>query len=75
VLRRIDDGKGRDGDLDMLIDMSNNIAGRSFCLLGDAATAPVLSSIKNFREDFEKRITNPPDEKVFIPLSIANSHH
>jgi NADH-quinone oxidoreductase subunit F len=75
VLRRIDQGKGRDGDLDMLIDMSNNIAGRSFCLLGDAATAPVLSSIKNFREDFEKRITNPPDEKIFIPLSIANSHH
>ena len=74
VLQRLDAGKGRDGDLDMLIDMAGNIAGRSFCLLGDAATAPVLSSIKTFREDFEKRITNPPDERVFIPLVSAHSH-
>jgi len=29
-------------------------------------------TIKNFREDFEKRITNPPDERIFIPLMSAN---
>ncbi len=74
VLRRLDEGRGKDGDLDMLLDMAGNIAGRSFCLLGDAAAAPVVSSIKEFRADFEKRITNPPDEKIFIPLSIANGH-
>jgi NADH-quinone oxidoreductase subunit F len=75
MLQRLDDGKGHDGDLDTLVDMSQNIAGRSFCLLGDAATAPVVSSIKNFRPDFEKRITNPGDERIFIPLLSANGHH
>ncbi|HEX8552370.1 MAG TPA: NADH-quinone oxidoreductase subunit NuoF [Abditibacteriaceae bacterium] len=74
VLQRLDAGKGKDGDLDMLIDMSSNIAGRSFCLLGDAATTPVVSSIKTFRDDFEKRITNPADERIFIPLVSAHSH-
>ncbi len=74
VLNRLDEGKGKDGDVDMLVDMAGNIAGRSFCLLGDAAATPVLSSIKNFREDYEKRITNPKDEKIFIPLA-SNGHH
>jgi NADH-quinone oxidoreductase subunit F len=63
VLGRVDQGRGKEGDLDMAVDMASQIAGRSFCLLGDAAATPVMSSIKNFREDFEKRITNPDDEK------------
>ena len=75
VMQRLDDGKGRDGDLEMLVDMSENIAGRSFCLLGDAAQTPIVSSIKNFRDDFEKRITNPIDERTFIPLAALNGHH
>jgi len=68
ILGRMADNKGKDGDADVLVDMASNIAGRSFCPLGDAAATPVLSSIKNFREDYEKRITNPDDEKLFIPM-------
>jgi NADH-quinone oxidoreductase subunit F len=74
VLARLDAGRGKDGDIDMLVDMASNIAGRSFCLLGDAASTPVISSIKNFRDEYEQRVTNPPDEKIFIPLSL-NGHH
>jgi len=71
VLQRVDAGRGKDGDLDMLVDMASQVAGRSFCLLGDAAATPVMSSIKNFRPEFEQRLTNPPDEKTFIPLTLT----
>jgi NADH-quinone oxidoreductase subunit F len=71
ILGRLTHDKGKDGDADVLVDMASNIAGRSFCPLGDAAATPVLSGIKNFRADFESRITNPPDEKLFIPLEKA----
>ena len=70
VLQRLDAGRGKDGDIDMLVDMASQVAGRSFCLLGDAAATPVMSSIKVFRDEFEKRITNPKDEKTFIPLTL-----
>jgi NADH-quinone oxidoreductase subunit F len=46
VLQRLDEGRGNDGDVDMLVDMASQVAGRSFCLLGDAASTPVMSSIK-----------------------------
>jgi NADH-quinone oxidoreductase subunit F len=73
ILGRLSQNKGKDGDADVLVDMAGNIAGRSFCPLGDAAATPVLSGIKHFRADFEKRITNPEDEKIFIPLE-SNQH-
>jgi NADH-quinone oxidoreductase subunit F len=72
ILGRLSDNKGKDGDADVLVDMASNIAGRSFCPLGDAAATPVLSSIKNFREDYEKHITNPADEKLFIPVEAVS---
>jgi NADH-quinone oxidoreductase subunit F len=75
VLDRLERGKGKDGDADLLVDMATQIAGRSFCPLGDAAATPVLSGIKNFREDFEARVTNPQDEPHFIPdMAALNGH-
>ena len=40
------------GGLDTLLDLSDNILGRSFCALGDGATSPVSSSIKYFRDEY-----------------------
>jgi NADH-quinone oxidoreductase subunit F len=53
VVRRIAEGKGRPEDLDLLVDVSNNISGRTICALGDAAATPVISFIKHFRPEFE----------------------
>ncbi|MCX7627689.1 MAG: NADH-quinone oxidoreductase subunit NuoF [Methylophilaceae bacterium] len=53
VVRRIAQGKGRPEDLDLLLDVSNNISGRTICALGDAAATPVISFIKHFRPEFE----------------------
>lgn len=56
VISRIEDGDGRMEDLDLLVDMSGKIEGRTICALGDAAAMPVVSFIKNFREEFEHHI-------------------
>jgi NADH-quinone oxidoreductase subunit F len=56
MLESIEDGGGKMGYIDRLVDVANNINGRSFCGLGDASAAPVLSSIKHFRDEYETHI-------------------
>ena len=56
VVKRIEEGQGRQEDLDMLLDVSNKIMGRTICALGDAAAMPVASFVQNFREEFQYHI-------------------
>ncbi len=56
VIKRIEEGQGRQEDLDMLLDVSNKIMGRTICALGDAAAMPVASFVQNFREEFQYHI-------------------
>jgi NADH-quinone oxidoreductase subunit F len=56
VIKRIEHGEGRPEDLDLLMDVGSNIAGRTICALGDAAVGPVQSFIKHFRKEFEYHI-------------------
>jgi NADH-quinone oxidoreductase subunit F len=53
VLTRITEGKGRQQDLDMLVDVANKIEGHTICALGDAAAWPVQSFLKHYRHEFE----------------------
>ncbi len=66
ILERIADGKGREGDIETLLDLSANILGRSFCALGDGATSPITSAIQYFREEFEAGMKTPAHE-LFPP--------
>jgi len=43
-------------DLDALVSLADNIAGRTICALGDAAALPVKSFIGHFRTEFEQHI-------------------
>lgn len=52
ILERIWHGEGTPADIDTLLDVSDNILGRSFCALGDGATSCISSSIKYFRDDY-----------------------
>ena len=73
VLCRIEVGQGTHDDLDMLVDLADNIEGRTICALGDAAAWPVQSFLKHFREEFEYHIdhgTHPPGVVPFRPPSI-----
>ena len=64
VLKRIDAGKGRLQDLDLLTSVAQNIEGNTICALGDAAAWPVKWTIKKFRSDFEKRVSDDADVPV-----------
>ena len=58
ILRDLEDGKGSEADLAKLLDLCDNIMGRSFCALGDGATSPITSSIKYFRDEYIAHVTN-----------------
>jgi NADH-quinone oxidoreductase subunit F len=46
-------GKADEGDIDKMLDVCDNIGGRSFCALADGAVACVTSAVKHFRDEFE----------------------
>jgi NADH-quinone oxidoreductase subunit F len=52
ILQRLEAGNGSQEDLDKLLDVCDNILGRSFCALGDGATSPITSSIEYFRDEY-----------------------
>lgn len=59
IMDRLVAGKGLPGDVDLLQEIAGNIAGRSFCPLGDAAATPIRSGIAKFRKEFEAGLTTP----------------
>ena len=56
ILERIVDGKGQDGDIEMLEELGNTVTVAALCGLGKTAAGPVLSTIKNFRKEYEAHI-------------------
>ncbi len=56
VVDRIETGRGRPEDLDLLTNVSDNIMGRTICALGDAAALPVKSFVQHFRDEFAYHI-------------------
>ena len=52
ILERLEQGAGTEADLDKLLDLSDNIAGRSFCALADGGVAPITSSLQYFRDEY-----------------------
>ncbi|WP_114046111.1 NADH-quinone oxidoreductase subunit NuoF [Acidipropionibacterium virtanenii] len=53
MLRKIEAGQGEPGDVDKLLDVNENIGGRSFCALADGAVGCIRGAVKHFREEFE----------------------
>jgi len=52
ILQRMVAGEGTAADVETMLDICDNILGRSFCALGDGATSPITSAIKYFRQEF-----------------------
>jgi len=57
ILRRLEAGSGTESDIDLLLDLCENILGRSFCGLGDGATSPITSSVQFFRDEYLRHLT------------------
>jgi len=53
VLQRIAGGRGRSEDLELLLDIADNMEGRTVCALADGACWPLTSIIEKFRHEFE----------------------
>lgn len=58
TLANLESGKGQESDLEQLVDICDNILGRSFCALGDGATSPITSSVQYFRQEFLDHLTH-----------------
>ena len=56
ILERIVDGRGRDGDIELLEELADTISNTALCGLGKSAPNPVVSTLKNFREEYEAHI-------------------
>ena len=52
TLERLERGEGEEADLETLVDLCDNILGRSFCALADGATSPITSSVQYFRDEY-----------------------
>ena len=53
ILERILAGQGKTSDLDLLLSLSENMTGKTICVLSDSCAAPIVSGIKKFPEEFD----------------------
>jgi NADH-quinone oxidoreductase subunit F len=53
VYHRLLNGHSRPGDVDLLLDITNQMDGNCFCLLGEFSLCPVRSSIQHFRGEYD----------------------
>ncbi|HEX7150394.1 MAG TPA: NADH-quinone oxidoreductase subunit NuoF [Thermoanaerobaculia bacterium] len=78
ILDRLERGEGRQQDADLLLDMSDNIGGKSLCALGDAAIGPVISSVRKFRDEYLHHVTHKsclPGTKRYRRLDMPVAAH
>ena len=54
ILRKLEDGRATQGDLDLLLDVCDRINGKCLCPLGDSAAIIVASYVAKFREEFQR---------------------
>ena len=59
LLMKFEAGTAEEGDVEKLLDVCENIGGRSFCALADGAVACATSAVRNFRDEFEQGYHTP----------------
>jgi NADH-quinone oxidoreductase subunit F len=58
ALKNLENGQGAPEDLEKLLDLCDNIMGRSFCALADGAASPIISSLQYFRDEYLEHLKN-----------------
>ena len=56
VLARLEEGRGSEADLDLLLSLSGEVSGKVLCALGDFATSPVVATIKQYRDEYVEHL-------------------
>lgn len=59
LLKKFEAGQAVDGDVEKLLDICDDMGGKSFCALADGAVACVTSAVRHFRSEFEAGFTTP----------------
>ena len=57
IMERIEAGEGTMQDLDTLLEISEQMTGKTICVLSDSCATPVVSGIQKFRAEFEAHIS------------------
>jgi NADH-quinone oxidoreductase subunit F len=72
ILDKISRGDGEMRDIDLLLNVCNNIGGKTLCPFGDAEIAPVISTIQHFRHEYEayikQGVATPADYRSTSPV-------
>ncbi len=79
LLERLERGDGTEEDLETLLEVADNILGKSFCALGDGAASPIQSSLKYFREEYIAHFTHrgcpfDPAASTVWASNLAGAH-
>jgi len=78
VLRHLEEGTGREEDLQLLIDISDNMMGNTVCVLADAAAMPTKSFVTKFKDEFAEHVRLgrcPLRPETAPPLRAAAGGH
>jgi len=71
IMERLETGDATEADLDKILDLCDNIGGRSFCALADGGVAPIVSALTYFRDEFIEHMRqggspfDPADSTLF----------
>ena len=68
LLHRIHDGHGTQRDVDVLLNVAENIGGKTLCALGEFAKNPAISSIKLYPDDYKNKVSADTSS---VPLAVA----
>jgi NADH-quinone oxidoreductase subunit F len=71
TMRRIVAKRGRAQDLETLMDLCKNIAGRTVCAFGDAEVAPIMSTLKHWRAEYIALIHEAEASNLLRPQPVG----
>ncbi|MCC6590858.1 MAG: NADH-quinone oxidoreductase subunit NuoF [Bryobacterales bacterium] len=74
LLTRLDAGEATVHDIDMVGELAENMMGRTFCALGDAAALPTISIVKKFRHEFEAKLAHKSVSLAGLGTGLVNVH-
>jgi NADH-quinone oxidoreductase subunit F len=66
--------RGRMEDLETLLDLCKNIAGRTVCAFGDAEVAPIQSTLKYWRDEYVSLIREAEAADLIMPEAAGIRH-
>lgn len=71
ILKRMEAGQGKPGEVELLEDICKKIAGRSICALGEFSTGSIVRTVPRFRDEFQAHIDGKgcPFEKKYTEFS------